>query len=304
MEPQVTPQPQTPPVPPAPPTPQIKNSLVLIMSILLIIAVTIASLFYFQIQKLSKELSKYQIQPSPTPTATPDETANWKTYQNEKYGFEVKYPLDFTEQKAESDTTLLSVTKTDRGSSYNFMIYIRKNYKVNQIISGVEEAKEINIGDHLGYEYFYTEGAGTSGVALIQVGQDALSINFDCIGDDHNFTSPDDKKIYVQGFFDQILSTFKFIDSASQNDKNLTKEECAHQGGLWRKWGLSRQEYCQIPVSDGGKSCTDGSQCSLGNCIAKNGAVPGECQTYRATFGCITFVKNGVADKKNAVCVD
>lgn len=53
-------------------SPKIKNSLVLIMSVLLIITVVIAGVFYFQIQRLSKELSKYQ-SAVPTPSATPKE---------------------------------------------------------------------------------------------------------------------------------------------------------------------------------------------------------------------------------------
>jgi len=32
----------------------------------------------------------------PTPTPTPDETANWKTYTNEKYGFTLKYPPEWS----------------------------------------------------------------------------------------------------------------------------------------------------------------------------------------------------------------
>lgn len=37
-------------------------------------------------------------EPTPTPkpviTPTPDETANWKTFENEKYGYSLKYPSD------------------------------------------------------------------------------------------------------------------------------------------------------------------------------------------------------------------
>ena len=71
METQQPALPSEPIIPPATHKPEVKNSLVLIMSVLLIVTVAIAGLFYFQIQKLSKELSKYQIQISPAPTATP-----------------------------------------------------------------------------------------------------------------------------------------------------------------------------------------------------------------------------------------
>jgi len=94
MEPQATPQPQTSPIPPTPSASPVKNSLVLIMSVLLIVTVAIAGLFYFQIQKLSKELSKYQTQPSPVSTATPDPTADWEKYTNTA-GYSIKYPISF-----------------------------------------------------------------------------------------------------------------------------------------------------------------------------------------------------------------
>ncbi len=108
MEPQATPQPQTPP---APSTPQVKNPLVLIMSILLIVTVAIAGLFYFQIQKLSKELTENKT-PTAMATATPIQTSpptptpkpGWKKYTNDKYGFEFSYPEKY---KVLTDSTNL-----------------------------------------------------------------------------------------------------------------------------------------------------------------------------------------------------
>lgn len=51
-----------------------------------------AGIWYWQNQQLTNEV---------VPTFTPrpiDETANWKTYHNDQYGFEVKYPIDWFEK--------------------------------------------------------------------------------------------------------------------------------------------------------------------------------------------------------------
>ena len=42
---------------------------------------------------------------------------------------------------------------------------------------------------------------------------DALSISFDYIGDGQKFATAEDQKDYVQDFFSQILSTFRFVDN-------------------------------------------------------------------------------------------
>jgi uncharacterized protein HemX len=114
MEPQAIPQPQTPSIPPAPPTPQIKSSLLIIMSVLLIIATALAGLFYFQIQKLSKELSKYQVGASPTPLVSPETSmeeetekgvckATYEAAETPELSAEQNYSLECSLQRNESD---------------------------------------------------------------------------------------------------------------------------------------------------------------------------------------------------------
>jgi hypothetical protein len=88
--------------------PQKNNPVIILLSILLFISVAIAGFFAFQTQKLAYELKIIRITPTTIPTimptiepssepvattkATPDPTANWKTYKNDQYGMSFKYP--------------------------------------------------------------------------------------------------------------------------------------------------------------------------------------------------------------------
>lgn len=88
--------------------PQKNNLVIIVLSILLFISVAIAGFFAFQTQKLAYELKIIRITPTTIPTiipivesssepvattkATPDPTANWKTYKNDQYGMSFKYP--------------------------------------------------------------------------------------------------------------------------------------------------------------------------------------------------------------------
>ena len=84
-------------------------------------------------------------------------------------------------------------------------------------------------------------------------------------------------------------------------DKDTTKKECLERGGIWGKGGLMLMETCNLPTSDGGRVCTDFSQCE-GSCVGKNtDSTVGECSEWKIILGCNVFLRNGRAE---TICVD
>lgn len=67
------------------------------MSVLLLLAVAAAGFFAYQTQNLVKQINEIKTVSTPTtkPSSTPDPTANWKTYTNDKYDFVFKYPSEY-----------------------------------------------------------------------------------------------------------------------------------------------------------------------------------------------------------------
>lgn len=89
--------------------------------------------------------------------------------------------------------------------------------------------------------------------------------------------------------------------------KEVPEDEvgCLKEGGTWGKVGLLQLPTCVIKTADGGKSCTDSSQCERGcyTHIGETGKrVTGFCQYNNLNFGCRSLVVKGIAQP--GVCSD
>mgnify|MGYP001558259781 CR=1 FL=1 len=193
------------------PARQMKNPLVLIMSVLLVITVVIAGLFYFQIKKSSKELSKYQAQTSPTPSITPDPTSNWKTYINDKFGVEFRYPIGWPVPKE----LLQSINFNGKliivkGPFYDQALQRDLNFDEYAVRSYGDETPryDFNMNGLIGKRGLENSVSNYSNIVVLA--KDNKSTDIITISYIYDPKKEDGK------VFDQILSTFKFLDAGGE----------------------------------------------------------------------------------------
>lgn len=89
--------------------------------------------------------------------------------------------------------------------------------------------------------------------------------------------------------------------------------DCEEAGGTWGMFGAFAIEKCRIATSDGGKECSDSSECQS-SCIVtdwpeiyqmkwsqgESVAMTGTCNDSNLLVGCFAFVEEGLV--KGAVC--
>ena len=199
------------------------NITIISMALFVLMSLVVVGFLYYQNQQLKSMLASYQVPVvSPTPTATTDPTADWKTYINEKGKFTFKYPDDVTieNQKNISNTVGIGITDTVKAfnssggsSGIPYFINIEYNQPLNKNSTTpdglkIDNQQEINVDGKVATQYVYE-------VTKLQVGFD--------VGDktENIFIKNNSNSILIQltdytklTLFNQILSTFKFTSAS------------------------------------------------------------------------------------------
>lgn len=213
--------------------PKTNSFLVILLSILLTISVAISGFFAFQTQRLNEELRikndelKQTIQKTTEPVATEssevDPTANWKKYT--KNGFSFKYPNEWGvyQPQVEGNKFSLYVAPIQKINEISEMFSKYDGFGIDKsftlIINEVDEIVPYKSDEYQKFTistYKLDNVSATKyvGVALqdlpnLRSGDKSETITFQKDGKNYLISLLDYQH---KDIFDQILSTFKFLD--------------------------------------------------------------------------------------------
>ena len=246
--------PTTPVAPPSPAKP--KTFIFVLLGLVLVAGLLFAGVALSQKGFLSGILSLAKPSPTPTlapePTPTPDPTANWKTYTNQKYNYSFKYPAEakleegkgYEERLQETILTFYGPNYPGPGEftdGYGITFAVLKNLgnaTPNQLAQKVFaesqkgiadktlegdiskcKVEEVTRGGTTGTRFTYCVRAPGSGVVNFSEWfvKNGITYQIYAVLQNSNY----------QKDFDQILSTFKFLDqtSSTENWKTYSSTE-------------------------------------------------------------------------------
>ncbi|MBI3335453.1 MAG: hypothetical protein HY001_03055 [Candidatus Portnoybacteria bacterium] len=161
-----------------------------------------------QVQELQTKLAEQKPQTPPkTQQLQNTSTSNWKTYRNEKYGFEVKYPSEWTTKSIGADNDEVTFFKTENQYPIGGVL-IRDNE------FGAEKIRMIMVnGVARDLMRFADNPCGGFDVNIPYRGKFLVFSVSECAGQcDPEVPGPlRCEKIAADTLLSQILSTFRFI---------------------------------------------------------------------------------------------
>ncbi len=148
-----------------------------------------------------------------------DETADWQTYRNEEYGFEVKYPDFFSAIEKSYGKEVLFIAENKYACVTNIEIFEENIDSYDESLQSNEmtkiiSKKDIFLNDYKGREI----RSETSEMGLLDI----------CILLFHNsktYKICSCEEADMEEIFDQILSTFKFIEKDETADWKTYRNE-------------------------------------------------------------------------------
>ncbi|MCH8986977.1 hypothetical protein IIA94_02310 [Patescibacteria group bacterium] len=161
-----------------------------------------------------------------------DETANWQIYTSEEFGFEVKIPPNSQLKNNTDDEWRVLVYENEKNVltyAADFRIYVlrveglsEENKRVQQriedsllgeeIIEGpvsIIKRGDIGLDNCTAIQFFVKTDSSESYVAYCERGDSQLNFSVSFSGETPNLTKKKAKE-----FYDQVLSTFRFIETA------------------------------------------------------------------------------------------
>lgn len=193
----------------------------ILKTVLIFIALILISGTVYSAWRINEDISKItknidQIEVTQKEAKKEIDTSEWKFYRNEEYGFELKYPTNFsyweTYTKNKKIPEIVSMGFRPENIQGSVLTISILDISLNKLIDdyngryGKPTNKKIEIGGRKGIKF--------SGYLprMIGIEKGNYTYYFTCDG-----IRKEDKQI-----FDQILSTFKFIELGGPNQKSAS----------------------------------------------------------------------------------